>query len=43
VYGRPLAPADYDHPSDGKERYQRTAERIMAAISRIEASPESVI
>jgi 1-acyl-sn-glycerol-3-phosphate acyltransferase len=36
TYGRPLMPADYDDPSDGKERYQRAAERIMAAISRLE-------
>jgi 1-acyl-sn-glycerol-3-phosphate acyltransferase len=34
-YGPPLAPADYDHPDDGKERYARTAARIMEAISRI--------
>ncbi len=36
TYGRPLAPSDYDDPRDGKERYQRAAERIMAAISRLE-------
>jgi 1-acyl-sn-glycerol-3-phosphate acyltransferase len=36
TYGRPLTPADYDDPRDGKERYQRAAERIMAAISRLE-------
>jgi 1-acyl-sn-glycerol-3-phosphate acyltransferase len=35
TYGRPLAPADYDHPADGKERYSKTAGRIMDAISRI--------
>jgi len=36
TYGRPLTPADYDDPRDGKERYQRAAERIMAAIARLE-------
>ena len=35
-YGPPLSPADYDDPEDGKERYARTAGRIMAAITRIE-------
>ena len=34
-YGRPLEPAEYDRPEDGKERYVRAAERIMAAIARI--------
>jgi 1-acyl-sn-glycerol-3-phosphate acyltransferase len=34
-YGPALAPADYDHPDDGKERYARTAARIMEAIGRI--------
>jgi 1-acyl-sn-glycerol-3-phosphate acyltransferase len=33
TYGPPLYPPDYDHPQDGKERYARTAERIMAAIT----------
>jgi len=43
TYGRPLLPADYDDPSDGKERYQRTAERIMGAISKLQPPPERVI
>jgi 1-acyl-sn-glycerol-3-phosphate acyltransferase len=43
TYGRPLAPADYDDPADGKERYQRAAERIMAAIGRLEPPPVRVI
>jgi 1-acyl-sn-glycerol-3-phosphate acyltransferase len=34
-YGSPLAPQDFDHPADGKERYARTAGRIMDAITRI--------
>lgn len=42
-YGRPLAPSEYDHPGDGRERYARTAERIMAAIGRIEAPTATVI
>lgn len=35
VFGRPLTSLDYDHKSDGKERYQRASERIMAAIARL--------
>jgi 1-acyl-sn-glycerol-3-phosphate acyltransferase len=35
AYGKPLLPSEYDRPEDGKERYLRTAERIMAAISRL--------
>ena len=43
TYGRPLQPEDYDRPADGKERYQRAAERIMAAIARIEPPRPTVI
>lgn len=43
TYGKPLAPSDFDHPSDGKERYARTAERIMDAIKRIGPPPVTVI
>jgi 1-acyl-sn-glycerol-3-phosphate acyltransferase len=43
TYGPPLMPADYDHPGDGKERYQRTAERIMDAITRLEPPRVTVI
>ncbi len=43
AYGPPLAPEDYDHPSDGKERYARTAQRIMEAIARIEPPRITVI
>ncbi len=35
VYGPPLAPADFDDPADGKERYARASERIMAAIAAL--------
>ncbi len=35
AYGPALLPADYDHPDDGKDRYARTAGRIMEAINRI--------
>ena len=35
VFGRPLLPADYDNRADGKERYQRASERIMAAIAAL--------
>jgi 1-acyl-sn-glycerol-3-phosphate acyltransferase len=43
AYGPALSPADYDHPEDGKERYARTAARIMEAITRIEAPDLPVI
>ncbi len=42
AFGHPLSPADYDRPADGKERYQRASERIMAAIARIQR-PKPVI
>lgn len=42
VFGPPLSSADYDHKSDGKERYQRASERIMAAIAALER-PKPVI
>ncbi len=37
VFGSPLQPKEYDHPSDGKERYQRASERIMDAIAKLPA------
>ena len=43
VFGRPLAPADYDDPSAGKERYQLASERIMAAIARLRLPIERVV
>jgi 1-acyl-sn-glycerol-3-phosphate acyltransferase len=43
TFGEPLAPEEYDHPGDGKERYARTAERIMAAIEKIQPPPTLVI
>jgi len=43
VYGKPLSPADYDHPADGKERYQRASERIMAAIAALQEPQPTVI
>jgi 1-acyl-sn-glycerol-3-phosphate acyltransferase len=43
TYGKPLFPEKYDHPEDGKERYARAAERIMEAITRIEAPAFTVI
>lgn len=35
-YGPVLSPAEYDHPQDGRERYERAAGRIMDAIGRLE-------
>ncbi len=43
VFGRPLAQADYDDRSDGKERYQKASERIMAAIATLELPQPAVI
>jgi 1-acyl-sn-glycerol-3-phosphate acyltransferase len=43
TYGPALSPEEFDHPEDGKERYARTAERIMAAIARIEPPDLPVI
>jgi 1-acyl-sn-glycerol-3-phosphate acyltransferase len=42
VFGPALQPSDYDHPADGKERYQRASERIMAAIAKLQA-PKPII
>jgi len=42
-YGQPLKPDDYDRAEDGKERYARAAERIMAAIARIELPVSAVV
>jgi len=43
VFGRPLPPQEYDRPGDGRERYARTAARIMEAITRIEPPRARVI
>jgi 1-acyl-sn-glycerol-3-phosphate acyltransferase len=43
TYGRPLRPADYDDPLSGKERYQRAANRIMAAIGQLDPPPIAVL
>jgi 1-acyl-sn-glycerol-3-phosphate acyltransferase len=42
-YGPALAPSDYDHPEDGKERYDRAAQRIMAAIAHIDPPVRPVL
>ena len=43
VFGPPIAAADYDVPSAGKERYQIASERIMAHIAALEAPNSAVI
>jgi 1-acyl-sn-glycerol-3-phosphate acyltransferase len=43
VYGKILQPSDYDHPADGKERYQRASERIMSAIADLPEPRVTVI
>jgi 1-acyl-sn-glycerol-3-phosphate acyltransferase len=42
-YGSPLMPDQYDRPEDGRDRYQRAAERIMAAIAALEPPRSAVI
>jgi 1-acyl-sn-glycerol-3-phosphate acyltransferase len=36
VFGPPIAPADFDDPAAGKERYQVASERIFARIRQLE-------
>ncbi len=43
VFGKPLAPAEYDDPSAGKERYQIASQRIMAAIAKLQQPPMVVV
>lgn len=43
VYGRPLYPEHYDVKADGKERYQRASERIMAAIAALSEPQVTII
>ncbi|MEY4489924.1 MAG: hypothetical protein RIQ79_2432 [Verrucomicrobiota bacterium] len=43
VYGAPILASVYDVPSDGKERYQRASERIMARIAALQAPSFTVV
>ncbi|MEY2879222.1 MAG: hypothetical protein RLZZ15_1602, partial [Verrucomicrobiota bacterium] len=44
VFGAPLAPAVYDAPDAGKERYQIASERIMARIAALRLpAPAAVV
>ncbi|HEU5079688.1 MAG TPA: lysophospholipid acyltransferase family protein [Opitutaceae bacterium] len=43
VFGKPLQPEEYDHPADGKERYQRASERIFKAIAALQKPRVEVI
>ncbi len=43
IFGPPLSSAVYDRPEDGKERYQRASERIMAAIAALQLPRPTVI
>lgn len=43
VFGPPLAPADYDDPSAGRNRYQAASDRIMAQIATLSAPPLTVV
>lgn len=43
VYGAPLAPADYDLPNAGKDRYQLASEKIMARIATLQPPVNQVV
>lgn len=43
TYGKPLLPADYDDPAQGRQRYAWAASRIMAAIATLAPPPETVV
>lgn len=43
VFGRPMAPADYDDPAAGKERYQVASDRIMTRIAQLQQPGAPVI
>lgn len=43
VFGPPIAPAVYDDPAAGKERYQIASARIMKEIARLQRPPVRVI
>lgn len=43
VFGRPLAPTDYDDPTAGKQRYQIASDRIMSAIAALEIPARPLI
>ena len=43
VFGKPLAPAEYDQSGVGKERYQVASERIMARIAELQLPTASVV
>jgi len=43
VFGPPIAPADYDDPAAGKERYQVASARIMARIAQLQPPAVAVV
>jgi len=43
VYGKPLSPADYDDPAQGKNRYQHASDIIMSHIARLSRPAPPVI
>jgi len=43
VFGRPMAPAEYDQSGFGKERYQIASERIMARIAALQLPAVPVV
>jgi 1-acyl-sn-glycerol-3-phosphate acyltransferase len=43
VYGKPMAPAEYDDPSAGKARYELAAQRIMARIAAIDPPARPIV
>ena len=43
TFGPPLYPKDYDFPEAGKDRYQRTSEKIMTAIAALKEPTATVV
>ncbi len=43
TFGPPLYPSEYDFSEAGKDRYQRTSEKIMTAIAALKESPTTVV
>lgn len=43
VFGHPIAPAEYDEPAAGRERYQIASTRIMERIAQLHAPAETVV
>lgn len=43
VFGRAMAPAEFDEPAAGKERYQRASERIFTRIRALDEPKPAIV